>query len=470
MHTQTPPLTARPSLGRRLAQVFRPGSIGPRAEAAASLPIWVAGPISILSIYLLAETIVNNVVTIDSLGRPFTSESRSALPRLRVWHEVFSSEESFLVSLVVLGLILLGLEVVNLLVMAPFGVPMGQTLRSRLGQCRKVLYALGGVWLMQGAVLWTVVCLLLVPPLYWSVISPAVGEHYYISKVLTAAVFYIALPLAMLLGLEMRLMRACNCLAGESGQPPAPLCGGCGYQLEGLAAGAGCPECGLADPTEPDRARVATPWAASHGVGRISGLVQTVLAVGLQPSRFFRRMQVWGQAKQGRRFACWTIWLSMPLAALSLPGVMVAWGPSPMDTDDWYMVPVVMAIIALVVALVIVVFHGLLIALVGWGISRARQEPAWPIAATAGAYLAGLVPWVAAGQALWLWPFFLINNGIDNRYENTIADLCEVAGRSLRIAPEILFIALLLLPTILGFFLAVRTAVVCCRGVRYACR
>jgi hypothetical protein len=326
-----------------------------------------------------------------------------------------------------------------------------------------VVYALGGLWMVQAAVLWALVSFFVVPWLYWAVLRPA--EMGFFREIFVAFVFYIALPLALLLGVVMRLMRACNHLAGTIGEPPAQLCAGCGYLLEGLAAGAGCPECGLADPAQADLAREATPWSASRGIGRLGGLMRTVVAVGLQPSRFFRDMQVLSQAHQSRRFLCWTIWLSMPLAVLSLPGVMAAWGP---NVVEWYMIPPAMAVISLLSALVGVLILGLLIGLIGLGISRARQEPAWPIAAAAGAYLAGLVPWIAAAQALWLWPFFLVNGDIDG--DSVIWHVCDAAARSLPISSGVLFVALLLLPTIVGWLLAARTAVVCYRGVRYACR
>jgi hypothetical protein len=459
MHTQTPPQTAQPPLGRQLARVFLPGRIEPRVEAAASLPLWVAGPMAILSIYLLVETIANNIVAVDSLDRGFDVWS---VLRLRVLHEVFSDGEAFLIALFVLALLLLGLEAVNLLVLAPFSVPMGEKLRSHLGPCRKVIYSLGGLWVLQAAVLWTLVCLFVVPWLYWCVIRPNM-EGFLVDEIFTAFVFYIAFPLALLLGLMMRLMGTCNHLAGTIGEPPAQLCAGCGYLLEGLAAGAGCPECGLADPAQADRTREATPWSASRGIRRLGSLVQTCVAVGLQPNRFFRHMQVWGQAREGRRFLCWTIWLSMPLSVLSLPGVMAAWGSRPMSKEDWYMVPAVMVVLSLMLALVVMAVLGLLTVLIGLGSSRARQEPVWPIAAAAGSYLAGLVPWIAAAQALWLWPFFAVDGPDD-----IIWTACEAQGMSP--TPEVLFVTLLLLPTIVGLLLAIRTAVVCYRAVRYACR
>jgi hypothetical protein len=144
---------------------------------------------------------------------------------------------------------------------------------------------------------------------------------------------------------------------------------------------------------------------------------------------------------------------------------MASWHSNPTNLDDWCMIGAITGIILLLSALIIVVVLGLLIALVGLAISRARQEPAWPIAAAAGAYLAGLVPWIAAGQALWLWPFFAAD-----AHDRMVWYTCIAIAQSLQISPGTPYGTLLLLPAIAGLLLAIRTAVVCYRQVRYACR
>jgi hypothetical protein len=462
MQLQTLPTLAAPtpSLPRRLTRVIRPGRTAARVEAAASLPLWVAGPIIVLSIYLLAEAIAINAGAVDSLPN-----------RLDIWNElrlevldlILSDRLSFLVALFVLGLLLLALEVLNLLVFAPLSVPMGEKLRSRLGPCRKVVYSLGGLWAVQAAIVWTLINLFVVPWWYWSVIAPA--DLGFVNRILIVLLCCAVFPLALLLGWVMWVMRACSHLAQQFDEPPLQLCAGCGYLLKGLAAGAGCPECGLTDPAGPDRARQPTAWSRSRGIGRLGALIRTIMEVAIAPTRFFRRMQVLEQANQSRRVLCWTIWLSMPLSALALPGVMASWSPNRVDWGDCYMFGVSTGIISLLSALIIVVVLGLLIALVGLAISRARQEPAWPIAAAAGAYLAGLVPWIAAGQALWLWPFFAAD-----AHNRMVWYTCVAIAQSLQLSPDIPYVALLLLPAVAGLLLAIRTAVVCYRQVRYACR
>ncbi len=175
-------------------------------------------------------------------------------------------------------------------------------------------------------------------------------------------------------------------------------------------------------------------------------------------------MRVLDQPADGLRFLAWTLWLSMPLSVLAFPGVMEAWHSNRINPDDWCMIGVIAAIISLLSAFIILAILALLTGGIGLAICRARQEPAWPIAAAAGGYLAGLVPWVAAAQALWLWPIFY-----DNRHY-VLWQTCQGFQQTLRIPAELIFGALLLAPAFVGLLLAIRTAVVCYRNVRYACR
>ena len=147
MQVQTPlaEVAHMPSLVRRLARVFLPGPIQARAQAAACLPLWLAGPLAIAAITLLSEIIVYNVMILERINRfrwmntsglfddvprnHLAAMTRYAWEQLRphVLNEVFDDLLIFFIALLVLGLILVGLEVLSLLVFAPFSVPFGQS-------------------------------------------------------------------------------------------------------------------------------------------------------------------------------------------------------------------------------------------------------------------------------------------------------------------------------------------------------
>ncbi len=443
------------SLLRRLARVVLPVRIQARVEAAASLPLWVAGPMIVLAVAVLSEIVVYNIELAD---RNFGWLEF----RPRVLEMVFREPMAFFAALLVLGLILVGLEALSLLLFAPFSTAMGQRLRDSQGKCRKVVYSLGGVWAVQAGILWTLITLFVAPGILQVVeVHAYIG---YVADIFVAVVFCGVLPLALLLGWVFTLLRACSQLAQGRDPPLAVRCGECGYFLEGLAPGAACPECGLPNPGWQDRARRPSTWASSRGIGRLVALVETTVLVAVRPARFFSEMRVLGQSQETRRFLIWTIWSSMPLAVLSVPGILAAWSSNGIDRGDWCMIWAIMALIALGSALVLITILGLLIGLVGLAIGRARQEPAWPIAAAAGGYLAGLIPWVATVQAMWLWPLFTANR------HSAISNMCRAIGQWLRIDWEFIFAFLLLAPAIAGLFLAFRTAVVCYKNVRYACR
>jgi len=457
MQTEAPLARTVPtrSLSHRLAHTFLPGRMQAQVEAAASLPLWVAGPMIVLAIAILSETVVYNVEMAD---RNF----RRLEMRPRVLDEVFSEPMAFLAALLVLGLTLVGLETLSLLV-APFSAQMGQRLRDgHHGRCRKVVYTLGGLWAVKAGILWTLVTLFVAP-----VVLPVAQIHPDIADVANFFVpitFCGVLPLALLLGWVFAVLRACSQLAPDGDPLPAIRCGECGYLLEGLAAGAACPECGLPNPGWQDRARRLSAWASSRSIRRLFALFETTSLVVVRPARFFGEMRVLGQSHETRRFLCYIYWSSMPLAVLSLPGVLAAWSSRSINRGDWCMIWAIMALIAVVSALILLTILGLLIGLVGLLIGRARQEPAWPIAAAAGGYLAGLTPWVAVGQAFWLWPFFAANR------HSAVSNFCKAIGTQTRIDWEFIFACLMLVPAVAGLLLAIRTAVVCYKNVRYACR
>lgn len=483
IHTPLAVTTRKPSLLRRLATGWLPGRTIAKARVAASHPLWLSLLRILLAIVALAEIIVYNAMVIEKVSRMawmttsglfdnvprnrlasvITYEYQELCPHVLPW--LFEGHiplwARLILPLLILALVLLALELLNVLVFAPFSVPFGQKLRTHLAPCRKIVYNLGGLWIVQAAIPWTLVTVFVSPRIAQAMIAAGMERA---SDGIALFVFGMGLPLALLLAWAFRLMRACSGLTAQDPHQPEPRCGRCGYFLEGLAAKAACPECGLDTPDATDRHRRPSAWARARGLGRFLALARTVLSVTLRPARFFRNLQVLGQTSQSLRFFRWTLWLCIPLAVcLAWPIPLVILHPQG-PQGDWIEIMGIVAFLAVMSTLIVVLILGLLMGILGLLIHRARQEAAWPIATAAGAYLAALIPGIWAAQVLWTALFIVLDR------HNQLTNLCRALATTLRIDWEFPFLALAVWPLLLGLLLAIRTTVVCYKHVRYACR
>jgi len=186
------------------------------------------------------------------------------------------------------------------------------------------------------------------------------------------------------------------------------------------------------------------------------------------PARFFAGVTTLTDVREGLRFVRWNLFLSIAAWLLAVPGIATAL----IEPDDIYITGrivccVLMALVAAFgSALAAALLIGLIISVLGYAIGRARDEPAWPIAATSGCYVAAVLPRVAAAQALWGTALFTVEQLIGR---GLWLHLARKWWTQTGVPWEILLGLLFAAPMILGLLILIRTAVICYRNVRYAC-
>ena len=93
-------------------------------------------------------------------------------------------------------------------------------------------------------------------------------------------------------------------------------CEGCGYILNGLPAGAKCPECGRPAAEGRDRQRRRRPCAFEVAPS-VGSFVRTSAAVLLRPSRFFGSLANTGDGRRAAWFARWSRLIAAALFAVA---------------------------------------------------------------------------------------------------------------------------------------------------------
>jgi hypothetical protein len=474
----------RPTLPQLLWRVLVPCKLRTRAAAAACLPTWLAAIVAIVSILLAVEIIsyINAVAHefLDVMFRFWEGVGRvpeGAAPvflevairhvRPHVIPAVLSGPAGLMAGLWAGLCLLILLESMNVVLLGPLAVGAGEWLIGVLRRTRRVLLAFGGVWLLE----WSLVGLILF--LAGSAVVLRIIEAMYLRVPYTLLDDLSTLGLevclaALLLGWVVQLLRASAYVAPP---PPGPLdqrCSYCGYLLAGVPEGSCCRECGHQDPAEPDRRRTDSPWLRHRAIGWYRALTATSWAVVYRPAKFFARVRTLTDVPEAIRFVRWNLWLSMAAWLLAVPGIATALiEPDDIDITGKMASCVLIAVLAATgSALASAMLIGLIISVLGYAIGRARDEPAWRIAATGGCYLAAVLPRVAAAQALWLTGLFTIEQVVGR---GLWLRLVKLWWTQTGIPWEILLGLLFGAPMVLGLVVLIRTTAVCYRNVRYAC-
>ncbi len=478
--TASPPTSPASRLGR----VLRPGACGP-AVAAAGLPTPVAAVLAIGSILLAVEIIAyisavahdflqvmfarwDTAAQIPSGAAPIFLEVAMRHIRLHVIPEILGGSGGVVAGLAAAGALEALLESMNLVLLAPLAVGCGQRVTRALRRTRRVLLALGGIWLLEWSIAWLILFLATSAVVLQAIEVMYVRINYTLLDDLTGQSFQVCLA-ALLLAWVVRLIRVAVCLAPPPGGPLAPRCSRCGYLLQGVPAGTPCRECGLDDPGGADRLRTNSPWLQRRRELSLRAVARTSGALLRHPGRFYRRLVTLAGASEGPRFVRANLAIAIAAWLPAIPGICAAL----IDPDDIYIAgKIVSAVlitlrIAFASALAGVLLIGLVISVLGVAINRSRDEGVWPIAAGAGSYLAGVLPRIAAAQALWVTALFTVQQAAE---PGLWLRLTRHGWTQTGIPWEVLLSLLFGAPTLLGFVLLVGLAVACYRNVRYAGR
>lgn len=483
--TQTNTVVTRASLARLVGQVLWPGPLRGRAVAAAGLPAWLTVVLGAVSLLLAAEIIgYVSAVTHHFLQTMFARwEDIARIPtgaagvflevaiqqiRPHVIPAILGKTAHLLTGASVLTCLAILLESLNLVLLAPRALGCGQKIRRVLRKTRKVLLALGGIWMLE----WSIAGLalfLMASALVLRIIEVMyIRISYTLLDDLTTLSLEVCLA-GLLLAWILRLMRAAGSLAPASIGPLPERCSCCGYLLEGVPTGGACRECGQADPAEPDRQRRNSPWLQRHTCGWYRALAATSAAMLGHPASFFAGLRTLSEAREGLRLLGWNLGLSLGAWLLAVPGIATAMT----EPDDIYIAGRIGSaiLIALLVgaglALAAALLIGLLSSLMGFSINRVREEAAWPIAVNSGCYLSAILPRVSAIQALWVTGLFTAEQAIERGLWVRLARHLWIATG---VPWEILLSAVFALPLLAGLVWLAWTTIVCYRNVRYACR
>jgi hypothetical protein len=473
------------TLTGRLRQVLLPRRLRVRAHAAAGLPTWLAILLAAVSIVLAVEIIgYISAVAHDFLQVMFVRwETAARIPtgaapvflevairhvRPHVIPAILERPSGLLAGLAALAYVAALLESLNLVLMAPLAVGCGQRITRVLRKTRRVLLALGGVWLLEWSVIWLVLFLGASALVLRGIEVMYIRISYVLLDDLASLSFQVCLG-ALLLAWHVQLVRAAAHLAPPAGGPLAPRCSRCGYLLTGLTEGTACRECALDDPAGPDELRADSPWLQRRQIGWYPALARTSSAVLTRPTRFFASLKTLADIRAALRFLHANVWLSMALWVLAAPGIVTAL----IDPDDIYITSKIVSAtlmclrIAVAAALAGALLIGLLISLTGFAINRARDEAAWPISASAGCYLAAILPRVAAAQALWVTALFTAEQVLG---PGLWLHLAKQWWTQTGIRWEVLLSLVFGAPILVGLLWLARTTIICYKNVRYAGR
>lgn len=469
----------------RLRQVLLPQRLQVRAHAAAGLSTWLAVAVAAVSIVLAVEIIgYINAVAHGFLEIMFARwETVARIPsgaasvflevairhmRPHVIPSIVQGSCGLLAGLFAIACLAALLESINLVLLAPLAVGCGQRVTRVLRRTRRVLLTLGGVWLLEWSVVWLVVFLGTSALVLRTIEVMYIRISYTLLDDLASLSFQVFLA-GLLLAWVTGLTRAAALFAPPIAGPLPPRCSRCGYLLTGVPADTPCRECGLEQPAQADALRGESPWLDRHRVGWYAGLSRTCSGVLFRPTQFFARLKTLADVREVLRFVHANLWLSIAAWLLAAPGIAAAL----IDPDDIYLTSKIVTALLMTLRIAAgatlagTLLIGLLISLLGFAVNRTRDEAVWPIAASAGCYLAAVLPRVAAVQALWVTVLFTVEQGVER---GLWLRLARYWWTQTGVPWEVLLSLVFGAPMVLGMLWLVRSTVACYRGVRFAGR